>query len=107
MAVDVLGRAIEAVSGQPLSVFLDERLFRPHRIRGRHAIIVIPSLLDRPWDMPSFSTGFHKTSLAPVVVRWTKPIVLVAGQVVEAAPGDGDHGIARGVAGRDAGLLQN
>jgi hypothetical protein len=54
LAVDVLGRAIEAVSGQPLSVFLDERLFRPHRIRGRHAIIVIPSLLDRPWDMPSF-----------------------------------------------------
>ena len=35
---------------------------------------------------------------------------LVAGQVVEAALGDGDHGIARGVAGRegiDAGLLQN
>jgi hypothetical protein len=35
---------------------------------------------------------------------------LVAGQVVEGALGDGDHGIARGVAGRegiDAGLLQN
>ena len=35
---------------------------------------------------------------------------LVAGQVVEAALGDGDHGIARGVAGRegvDARLLQN
>ena len=35
---------------------------------------------------------------------------LVAGQVVEAALGNGDHGIARGVAGRkgiDAGLLQN
>jgi CubicO group peptidase (beta-lactamase class C family) len=29
MAVDVLGRVIEAVSGERLSVFLDERLFRP------------------------------------------------------------------------------
>src|SRR5437764_3695520 len=35
---------------------------------------------------------------------------LVAGQIVEAALGDGDHGIARAVPGRegiDAGLLQN
>jgi len=29
MAVDVLGRVVEAVSGQRLSAFLDERLFRP------------------------------------------------------------------------------
>ncbi|MFG3594559.1 serine hydrolase domain-containing protein [Bradyrhizobium sp. RDI18] len=29
LAVDVLGRVIEAVSGQRLSAFLDERLFRP------------------------------------------------------------------------------
>jgi CubicO group peptidase (beta-lactamase class C family) len=29
LAVDVLGRVVEAVSGQRLSVFLDERLFRP------------------------------------------------------------------------------
>jgi CubicO group peptidase (beta-lactamase class C family) len=29
MAVDVLGRVVEAVSGQRLSVFLEERLFRP------------------------------------------------------------------------------
>src|SRR5215831_17059093 len=26
--------------------------------------------------MPSFSAGFHKTSRAPVVVRWTRPTVL-------------------------------
>src|SRR5215469_10822952 len=26
--------------------------------------------------MPSFSAGFHKTNLAPVVVRWTRPTVL-------------------------------
>src|SRR5215475_9202037 len=30
--------------------------------RGRHAINVVPSLRNRPWDMPSFSAGFHKTS---------------------------------------------
>ena len=29
MAVDVLGRVVEAISGQRLSAFLDERLFRP------------------------------------------------------------------------------
>ena len=29
MSVDVLGRVVEAISGQRLSVFLDERLFRP------------------------------------------------------------------------------
>jgi CubicO group peptidase (beta-lactamase class C family) len=29
MAVDVLGRVVEAISGERLSVFLDERLFRP------------------------------------------------------------------------------
>ena len=29
MAVDVLGRVVEAVSGQPLSAFLEDRLFRP------------------------------------------------------------------------------
>src|SRR5262245_66004208 len=35
---------------------------KDHAIVGRHAINVVPSLLDRPWDMPSFSAGFHKTS---------------------------------------------
>jgi CubicO group peptidase (beta-lactamase class C family) len=29
MSVDVLGRVVEAISGQRLSAFLDERLFRP------------------------------------------------------------------------------
>ena len=29
MAVDVLGRVVEAISGERLSAFLDERLFRP------------------------------------------------------------------------------
>src|SRR5215475_11952456 len=30
--------------------------------RGRHPINVVPSLRNRPWDMPSFSAGLHKTS---------------------------------------------
>jgi CubicO group peptidase (beta-lactamase class C family) len=29
MAVDILGRVIEAASGKRLAVFLDERLFKP------------------------------------------------------------------------------
>jgi CubicO group peptidase (beta-lactamase class C family) len=33
ISVDVLGRVIEAVSGQRLSVFLDERLFKPLKMR--------------------------------------------------------------------------
>ena len=37
MAVDVLGRVVEAVSGQRLSAFLDERLFCPLR-RNRAAL---------------------------------------------------------------------
>src|SRR5262249_25603520 len=36
MAVDVLGRVVEAISGQRLSAFLDERLFRPATQHGRH-----------------------------------------------------------------------
>src|SRR5262245_26144007 len=35
-------------------------------------------LINRPWDMPSSSAGLHKTSLAPVVVRWTRPTVLLS-----------------------------
>ena len=46
------------------------------RNRGRRAINVVPSLLDRPRDMPRFKAGFHKTGLAPVVVRWIRPTVL-------------------------------
>src|SRR5262249_52204421 len=51
---------------------------KDHAIVGRHAINVVTSLLDRPWDMPSFSAGFHETGLAPVVVRWTRPTVLLS-----------------------------
>jgi len=43
-------------------------------------INVVPSLLDRPWDMLSFSSGFHETRLAPVVVRWNSPLVGGQGQ---------------------------
>jgi hypothetical protein len=41
------------------------------RVERRHPNVV-PSLLARPWNMPSFyagSAGFHERSLAPIVVR--------------------------------------
>src|SRR5262249_22074687 len=36
---------------------------KDHAIVGRHAINVVTSLLDRPWDMPSFSAGFMRQVL--------------------------------------------
>src|SRR5215471_9102805 len=49
--------------------------------RGRHAINVVTVLTRPSVGYAKFfgripSAGFHKTSLAPVVVRWTRPTVL-------------------------------
>src|SRR5215471_9129350 len=49
--------------------------------RGRHAINVVTVLTRPSVGYAKFfgripSAGFHKTSLAPVVVRWTRPTVV-------------------------------
>src|SRR5215813_4279509 len=49
--------------------------------RGRHAINVVTVITGPCVGYAKFfgripSAGFHKTSLAPVVVRWTRPTVL-------------------------------
>ena len=66
MAVDILGRVVEAASGKRLSAFLDERLFKPLKMVDTSFWLAAPKLSRLAQPLPVDLASGQKTSVLDV-----------------------------------------